>query len=138
MRGEWKERNGSSNTRAVGSVDVVNIVAVVVGLILSLMCLGSAVADFKKNPQIVASLTHLGFNTDRMSVLGGLKLLGVIAVIIGFWVSAIGVVGGIGLVLYFIGAIAFHVRAKDNVKNTFPALLLFILALLYVLTTLAK
>lgn len=138
MREGWTKRNGYFNTRPVDSVDVVNIVAIIVGLILSLMCLGSAVADFKKNPQIVVSLTHLGVNTDRMSTLGGLKLLGVIGVIIGFWVSAIGVAAGIGLALYFVGAIAFHVRAKDNVKNTFPALLLFILALLYVLTTLAK
>jgi len=30
------------------------------------------------------------------------------------------------------------VRAKDNAKNTFPALLLLILAVLYTLTTLAK
>ena len=119
-------------------VDVVNIVAIIVGLILSLMCLGSAVADFKKNPQIVASLTHLGVNTDRMSTLGALKLLGVVGVIIGFWVTALGVAAGIGLALYFVGAIAFHVRAKDNAKNTLPALLLFVLAVLYTLTTLAK
>ena len=123
---------------AVANVGTVNIVAIIVGLVVSVMCLGSAVADFKKNPQIVASLTHLGVNTDRMSALGALKLLGVAGVIIGFWVTAIGVAAGIGLALYFIGAIAFHVRAKDNVKNTFPALLLLILAVLYTLTTLAK
>jgi len=119
-------------------VDIVNIVAIIVGLIVSVMCLGSAIADFKKNPQIVASLTHLGVNTDRMSTLGALKLLGVVGVIVGFWVTAIGVAAGIGLALYFIGAIALHVRAKDSAKNTFPALLLLILAVLYILTTLAK
>ena len=125
-------------TSAVDSVNGVNIVAVIVGLILSVMCLGSAVADFKKNPQIVESLTRLGVNPDRMSTLGALKLLGVVGVIIGFWVTAIGVAAGIGVSLYFVAAIAFHVRARDNAKNTFPALLLFILAVLYTLTTIAK
>lgn len=134
----WTKKYGYFSTNNLASVDVVNIVAIIVGLIVSVMCLGSAVADFKKNPQIVASLTHLGVNTDRMSTLGALKLLGVAGVIIGFWVTAIGVAAGIGLALYFIGAIAFHVRAKDNAKNTFPALLLLILAVLYTLTTLAK
>ena len=138
MREAWTKRYGYSTTSAVAKVNTVNIVAIIVGLIVSVMCLGSAIADFKKNPQIVASLTHLGVNTDRMSTLGALKLLGVIGVIIGFWVTAIGVAAGIGLALYFIGAIAFHVRAKDNAKNTFPALLLLILAVLYTLTTLAK
>lgn len=138
MREAWRKRYGYSTTSVVAKVDTVNIVAIIVGLIVSVMCLGSAIADFKKNPQIVASLTHLGVNTDRMSTLGALKLLGVIGVIIGFWVTAIGVAAGIGLALYFVGAIAFHVRAKDNAKNTFPALLLLILAVLYTLTTLAK
>jgi hypothetical protein len=132
------KRNGYLSTNEVGRFKSVNIVAIIVGLIVSVMCLGSAVADFKKNPQIVESLTHLGVNTDRMSALGAVKLLGVAGVIVGFWVTAIGVVAGIGLALYFVGAIAFHVRAKDNVKNTFPALLLLILSVLYTLTTLAK
>jgi uncharacterized membrane protein YphA (DoxX/SURF4 family) len=116
----------------------VNVIAVIVGIILAVMCLGSSLADFKKNPQIVETLTQLGVSPERMSLLGIVKLVGVAGLIVGFWVTVIGVIAGVGLALYFVIAIGFHVRAKDNVKNTFPAFLLFVLAILYTLTTLAK
>jgi uncharacterized membrane protein YkgB len=102
------------------------------------MCLGSALADFKKNPQVVETLTQLGVSPERMSLLGAIKLLGVAGIIIGFWVTAIGVIAGVGLALYFISAVGFHVRAKDKAKNTFPAFLLFVIAVLQTLATLAK
>jgi hypothetical protein len=122
----------------VSSVDFVNVIAVIVGIIVSVMCLGSSLADFKKNPQIVESLTRLGVDPEKMSILGIIKVIGVTGVIVGFWVTVIGVIAGVGLALYFTVAIGFHVRAKDGAKNTFPAFLLFILAVLYAVTTLAK
>ena len=102
------------------------------------MCLGSSLADFKKNPQVIELLTHLGVKPQYIPFLGSLKLIGVAGVIIGFWVQSIGVIAGFGITLYFVGAIFFHVRAKDTVKNVFPALLLFVIALLQTLVTIAK
>jgi uncharacterized membrane protein YphA (DoxX/SURF4 family) len=116
----------------------VNVIAVLLGIVLSLMCLGSSLADFKKNPQVVESLTHLGVKPQHIPFLGIVKLIGVAGVIIGFWVKPIGVIAGAGLALYFVGAIFFHVRARDIAKNTFPALLLFVIALLQTLVTIAK
>jgi DoxX-like family len=34
--------------------------------------------------------------------------------LVGLWVPAIGVAAAIGVILYFIGAVSFHVRAHDT------------------------
>lgn len=115
-----------------------NVIGIILGLIISIMCLGSALADFKKDPRIVESLTHLGVPVERIPLLGIVKLLGIGGIIIGFWVQPLGVAAAIGLSLYFLIAIAMHVRAKETFKQFAPAFLLFVLSVLQTLVTIAR
>lgn len=45
-------------------------------------------------------------------VLGALKLAGALGLVAGLWIPLLGVAAGAGLVLYFIGALFFVIRAK--------------------------
>jgi hypothetical protein len=51
---------------------------------------------------------------------------GALGLIIGLWVPALGVAAGVGVVLYFIGAVVAHLRADDS--NIGPALALGLVA----------
>lgn len=115
-----------------------NVIGIILGLIISLMCLGSAIADFKKDPRIVESVTHLGFPASQIPLLGAIKLVGIVGIVVGFWIQPLGVAAAIGLALYFLCAIVLHVRAKETFKQFAPAFLLFVLSVLQTLVTIAR
>ncbi|MFC7740434.1 DoxX family protein [Nocardiopsis composta] len=56
--------------------------------------------------------------------LAALEFAGAAGLLIGLLYRPLGIAAGIGLVLYFIGAVAAHVRAKDLQGAPGPAVLL--------------
>jgi hypothetical protein len=94
--------------------------------------------DFRKQEKIVASMKKLKVPVERLPLLGAIKILGAVGVAIGFQKVRLGEVAGVGLCLYFAIATVTHTRVKDSVKDTAPAFILFVLSVLYVLTTVAK
>jgi hypothetical protein len=75
---------------------------------------------------------------ERLPLLGAIKIIGAIGLAIGFQRVRLGELAGVGLCLYFAIATVTHTRVKDSVKETAPAFILFVLSVLYVLTTVAK
>ena len=98
----------------------------IVAIVLSLALLGSAAGKLTKNPKATEALTSVGVPEARWPVLAGLEVAGAIGLIIGLWVPALGVAAGVGVVLYFIGAVVAHLRADDS--NIGPALALSLVA----------
>lgn len=98
----------------------------IVAIVLSLALLGSAAGKLTKNPKATEALAAVGVPEARWPVLAGLEVAGAIGLIIGLWVPALGVAAGIGVVLYFIGAVVAHLRADDS--NLGPALALGLVA----------
>jgi uncharacterized membrane protein YphA (DoxX/SURF4 family) len=98
----------------------------IVAIVLSLALLGSAAGKLTKNPKATEALTTVGVPDARWPVLAGLEVAGAIGLIIGLWVPALGVAAGVGVVLYFIGAVVAHLRADD--ANIGPALALSLVA----------
>ena len=94
--------------------------------------------DFRKQEKIVASMKKLKVPVERLPLLGAIKILGAIGVAIGFQKVRLGELAGVGLCLYFAIATVTHTRVKDSVKDTAPAFILFVVSVLYVLTTVAK
>ena len=94
--------------------------------------------DFRKHEKIVASMKKLKVPAERLPLLGAIKILGAIGVAIGFQKVRLGELAGVGLCLYFAIATVTHTRVKDSVKDTAPAFILFVMSVLYVLTTVAK
>ncbi len=104
------------------------VAAAVLSILIALVALGSAIGTFLKVPRVVENITGVGITDAQLPLLAGLKLLGAIGVLVGFAVPAIGVAAAIGLTLYFLGAVAFHVRAGDGPDAFGPPLGLAVLA----------
>jgi len=113
-------------------------ISTVLAVLLIIVCIGSALMDFRKQEKIVASMKKLKVPVERLPLLGAIKILGAIGVAVGFQKVRLGELAGVGLCLYFAIATVTHTRIKDSVKDTAPAFILFVLSVLYVLTTVAK
>jgi len=113
-------------------------ISTVLAVLLIIVCIGSALMDFRKQEKIVASMKKLKVPVERLPLLGAIKILGAIGVAIGFQKVRLGELAGVGLCLYFAIATVTHTRVKDSVKDTAPAFIPFVMSVLYVLTTVAK
>ena len=113
-------------------------VSTVLAVFIILVCVGSALMDFRKPQKLVEEMKKLKVPAERLPLLGAIKILGAIGVAIGFQKVRLGELAGVGLCLYFAVATVTHTRVKDSVKDTAPAFILFVVSVLYVLTTIAK
>jgi len=113
-------------------------ISTVLAVLLIIVCIGSALMDFRRQEKIVASMKKLKVPVERLPLLGAIKILGAIGVAIGFQKVRLGELAGVGLCLYFAIATVTHTRVKDSVKDTAPAFILFVVSVLYVLSTVAK
>ena len=113
-------------------------ISTVLAVLLIIVCIGSALMDFRKPEKIVAEMKKLKVPVERLPLLGVIKILGAIGVAIGFQKVRLGELAGLGLGMYFAIATVAHTRVKDSVKDTAPAFILFVVSVLYVLTTVAK
>jgi hypothetical protein len=63
--------------------------------------------------KVVEALTTVGVTAKQMPLLASLEIAAAGGIIIGFWVSPLGIAAASGSVLYFVGAMAAHVRVRD-------------------------
>jgi hypothetical protein len=73
----------------------------------------SATLDFTRYKQILINMDKVGVPQSWISTLGILKAAGAIGMLIGIGVPLIGTAAAMGLVLFFVGAIITHLRARD-------------------------
>lgn len=98
----------------------------IVAIVLSLALLGSAAGKLTKNPKATEALNTVGVPEARWPVLAGLEIAGAVGLVVGLWVPALGVAAGVGVVLYFLGAVVAHLRVDDSEIG--PALALGLVA----------
>jgi DoxX-like family len=72
----------------------------------------AAIVDFHRPEWVVDNITRWGGSQAWLFPLGALKAGGALGLIIGICVPPIGVAAAIGLVLFFLGAIAVVIRAR--------------------------
>lgn len=84
----------------------------------------SAVCDFVRYEQVTIAMKRAGVSTSWMTTLGILKSAAAMGLLIGFRVPLIGTAAAIGLILFFVGAIIVHLRARDY---TFGLAVVFLL-----------
>lgn len=101
-------------------------IAAIVSILLAVAILGSGAATLAKVPAVVTNMKAVGWPEDRLWVLAALKILGAIGLVVGLWVAPIGIAAAIGVALYFVGAVIFHVRAKEYALA--PPVVLLVLA----------
>lgn len=112
------------------------VVNVVLSILLALVCVASAVADFKLLPRIVESMQRLRMPTRVIPALGIAKVAGALGLLVGFSNDALGSYAALCLSLYFFLATALHLRARDTAANTAPATVLMVAAVLTFITSL--
>jgi len=115
-----------------------NNVSTVLAILLIAVCVGSAIMDFRQPEHLVESMKKLSIPASRLPLFGIIKILGAAGLVIGFQRIRIGELAGVGLCFYFAIATVTHTRIKDTAKDTAPAFVLFVISVLYVLTTVAS
>lgn len=113
-------------------------IANAIAIVLILVCIASAIMDFRKPEQLVASMQKLKVPVERLPILGAIKLLAAAGLVVGFQNIRLAELTGLCLSLYFALAVTTHTRVKDSVKETFPAFSLLVLSALFVLTTVGQ
>ncbi|MBF6209846.1 DoxX family protein [Nocardia puris] len=89
-----------------------NTAWVIVTVVLALGAAASGVGTLTRQPQIVDIITAVGFPADRIWILGALKVAGAVGLLVGLAWWPLGVAAAVGLVAYFCGALAMHLRAR--------------------------
>ncbi|MGW6909129.1 DoxX family protein [Streptomyces sp. NPDC054940] len=65
---------------------------------------------------------HVGFGVGVYRVIGALELAGVIGLILGLTLPALGALAAAGFLLLLAGAVAAHLRAGDRLPAAAPAI----------------
>jgi hypothetical protein len=104
------------------------IAYIVVAVVLALGITGSATAKLRHDERVTTGLTGVGVPESWFVPLALLTLAGAIGLLAGIAWRPLGIAAAIGLVLYFLGALVFHVRAKDAKGMPMPTALLVVSA----------
>lgn len=114
------------------------IVYIIVTVVLALMSSASAALKLQQKAEVVDTIHGtVGVPLERLPMLAGVQLLGVLGLIVGIWVPWIGVAAAAGLMLYFAAAVAAHLRVSDSkgAAGPMPFLMLSFVALALRLVT---
>jgi hypothetical protein len=87
--------------------------AYIVVTVLTIVALTfSATADFVRYHQVLTNMARAGVPESWLTRLAILKAAGAVGLLVGLAVPPVGVAASIGVILFFIGAIITHVRAR--------------------------
>ena len=94
---------------------------VVVTVITAIVTAAIAIPDFIPAGFVLANSAKVHVPRSWLPMLGALKLAGALGLLVGVvGPPAIGIAAASGLVLYFIGAVIAHVRARVFYNIAFP------------------
>ena len=110
--------------------------SVVLAIVLAAVCAIASIADFKVIPQVIQTMERLRLPVRLIPVLGVAKLAGAVGLLAGLAIDSLLVFTAICLTVYFALATWFHVRVRDDVVETAPAVTLWAVSLATLLTTL--
>jgi uncharacterized membrane protein YphA (DoxX/SURF4 family) len=105
------------------------IALVIITVLLAAICLNSAAMKLRENEQVVAIIGGtVGVPARYFPVLAALEIAGALGIVAGLWLEPLGIAAAIGLVAYFVGAVAGHLRVRDikNLAMPLPPLVLAI------------
>jgi hypothetical protein len=97
-----------------------------VTVLVALMAAGSGVAKIRRDPKVVHVIHEtVGVPLKFFPLLALCEFAAALGLVVGIWWPPLGVAAGIGLVLYFTGAIVSHLRVGD-IKGIGPAAFIFV------------
>ena len=115
-----------------------NIALIVLATLLGLVATFSAFGKYSMNPRVVDNLYHLGLKTQQIRLLATIEILGSLGLLVGIWIPILGKLAALGFVLYFLGAVLAHLRARQGGKDLIPALGLMVISIIVALLQFAR
>jgi len=101
------------------------IAYLVVTIVLAAMALFSGIGKLRHDPKIVKVIHEIvGIPMKYFPLLAACEIAGAVGLVLGIWWPPLGVLAGIGLLIYFLGAVVSHLRVGDA-KGIGPAAFLF-------------
>ena len=95
-------------------------VYVVVTLLTIAANLGVAVVDIAMPALPARNAAEVRVPASWLPWLAAAKAAGGVGLLVGFWLPPIGIAAGVGLVLFFVGAVGAHVRTRVFHNIGFP------------------
>jgi len=95
-----------------------------VAVVLALLNIGTATAKIRGAEPAISGLITAGVPRSWFVPLALLNLAGAAGVLIGIGWRPLGIAAAAGLTLYFLGALVFHVRARDPKGLPMPTVFL--------------
>lgn len=91
-----------------------HIAYLVVTSLFAIMVAFSGVGKIRGDPKIVKVIhATVGVPMKYLPLLAACEFAGALGLVLGIWWPPLGVAAGIGLVLYFVGAVISHLRVGD-------------------------
>ena len=100
------------------------IAYVVVASLLALVLIGSGRAKLVRDEKVTEGMHKIGVPDSWFPRLSALEFAGALGLIVGIFYRPLGIAASAGVVAYFIGAIATHLRAKDTKGLPMPTVLM--------------
>ncbi|HEY6375160.1 MAG TPA: DoxX family protein [Edaphobacter sp.] len=86
----------------------------VITIVLAAMAAFSGLGKLRRDPKIVRIVNEVvGVPLNYFPHLAACEFAGALGLVLGIWWPFLGMAAGIGLVVYFVGAIVSHVRVGD-------------------------
>jgi hypothetical protein len=100
----------------------------VVTALFALMVTFSGIGKIRRDRRQVRVVHEIvGVPLEYFPLLAACEFAGAVGAVVGIWWPLLGIAAGIGLVLYFAGAIVSHLRVGD-IKGVGPAVFMAVLA----------
>ena len=100
----------------------------VVTALFALMVTFSGIGKIRRDRRQVRVVHEIvGVPLEFFPLLAACEFAGAVGAVVGIWWPLLGIAAGIGLVLYFAGAIVSHLRVGD-IKGVGPAVFMAVLA----------
>lgn len=88
----------------------------------------SAVAKARRDPKVVHVIHEvIGVPLEYFPVLAACEFAGALGLVLGIWLPWAGLAAGVGLVIYFLGAVVSHLRVGD-IQGIGPAVFMLMVA----------
>jgi len=97
-------------------------------ILLAAIVMFSGIGKIRRDPHIVQVIHEVvGVPLKYFPLLAASEFAGALGIVLGIWWPCLGVAAGIGLVLYFVGAVVSHLRVGD-LKGIGPAAFILLVA----------
>ncbi|MGH2978844.1 MAG: DoxX family protein [Solirubrobacterales bacterium] len=109
------------------------VATVIASVLLAALLAFSAIRKLTHQERIVQGYLRAGVPEDKLDYLAIILLAGAAGLVLGLFWAPIGVAAAIGVICYFLVAVAFHIRADDAENLPTPLVIALIATLALIL-----